>query len=64
VFLLIAADELRVTELSDPLVETVVWTIALSVVLHGLTAAPLARSYGRGVTDSTTRLPLVTRSTP
>ena len=46
VFLVIAVDDLGITQLSDPLVQTVVWTIALSVVLHGLTSAPLARAYG------------------
>ncbi len=30
-----------------PLIPTVVWTVLLSVVLHGLTAGPLAARYGR-----------------
>lgn len=47
VFLLMAADELHIEQLDHPLVQTVVWTIALSVLLHGLTAAPFVRSYVR-----------------
>jgi NhaP-type Na+/H+ or K+/H+ antiporter len=31
---------------NDTLVSTVVWTILLSVVLHGVTANPLAKFYG------------------
>ena len=56
-FALKAADELKITGLNNPLVDVVVWTIALSVVLHGLTAAPLARAYGRAVARSETRTP-------
>ena len=32
-----------------PLTATVAWTVVLSVILHGLTAGPLARRYGRRV---------------
>jgi len=32
---------------SDPLGPVVAWTVALSVVLHGFSATPLARWYGR-----------------
>jgi hypothetical protein len=31
---------------SKPLVSTVMWTILLSIVAHGLTANPLAKLYG------------------
>jgi len=31
---------------NDTVVEVATWTIVLSVVLHGLTAAPLSRAYG------------------
>ena len=54
VFLLLAAEEVRITQLTDPLVEVVVWTIALSVALHGLSAAPLAHAYGRATAQGET----------
>jgi NhaP-type Na+/H+ or K+/H+ antiporter len=49
VFLILAAHELHLgsQDTSGILAETVVWTILLSVVLHGLTAAPLSAWYGR-----------------
>ena len=31
---------------SNTLISTVVWTILLSVIAHGLTANPLAKFYG------------------
>jgi 6-phosphogluconolactonase len=34
---------------TDVLTATIGWTVLLSVVLHGLTAAPLARRYGQGI---------------
>jgi NhaP-type Na+/H+ or K+/H+ antiporter len=52
VFLLIAAEELHLDELHDPLVETVVWTIALSVLLHGLSAGPLSHRYAHAIAQA------------
>lgn len=49
VFLILAIDDLHLGSLSDPLVQTVVWTILLSVLLHGLSAGPLATRYGRRI---------------
>ena len=49
VFLILALDDLHITQLTDPLVQTVVWTIVLSVLLHGLTSNPLARAYGQHI---------------
>lgn len=52
VFTLIALEELGREGLSSaPLVEVATWTVFLSVVLHGLTARPLARRYGAMVVD-------------
>ena len=45
VFLIIAIDDLHIIGIDDVLVETVVWTILLSVVLHGLTSRPVAALY-------------------
>jgi NhaP-type Na+/H+ or K+/H+ antiporter len=42
---LVALDEAGVA--SDVLAQTVTWTVLLSVVLHGLSAAPLAGRFGR-----------------
>ena len=47
VFLIIALEGLQGAGLeTDVLVATIGWTVLLSVVLHGLTAVPLARRYG------------------
>ncbi len=46
VFTLIAVEELQGTGIETPLFEVATWTILLSVILHGLTARPLARAYG------------------
>jgi sodium/hydrogen antiporter len=53
VFLIIAGHglELAKTDLESVGVETVVWTIALSVVLHGLTSGPLSARFGRRQPD-------------
>jgi sodium/hydrogen antiporter len=45
VFLIIAVDDLRITSVKDVIVQTVVWTILLSVVLHGLTSKLGANHY-------------------
>ena len=50
VFMLIAFEELHSSgPAADAIVELATWTILLSVVAHGLSAGPLARSYGRRV---------------
>ena len=49
VFLLLTLEELRLETVHDPLVETVVWTITLSVLLHGLTAGPGSAWYARAI---------------
>jgi NhaP-type Na+/H+ or K+/H+ antiporter len=46
VFLIVANDDLHVIGLTTPVIQAVGWTILLSVVLHGLTAGPLAQAYG------------------
>jgi NhaP-type Na+/H+ or K+/H+ antiporter len=49
VFTLLAVEELRGTEVDIPLFEIATWTILLSVLLHGITARPLASAYGKAV---------------
>jgi NhaP-type Na+/H+ or K+/H+ antiporter len=49
VFLLIAVQELHEQPATATLAAAVTFTILLSVVLHGLTAGPLASSYGRRI---------------
>ena len=52
VFTLIAFETLEEGGLaSDTMVEIASWTIFLSVILHGVTAGPLARWYGRRVAN-------------
>ena len=46
VFTLLAIEELAGTAADLPLFEVATWTILLSVVLHGLSARPLAAAYG------------------
>jgi NhaP-type Na+/H+ or K+/H+ antiporter len=46
VFTLLAVDELRGTPVDLPILEVATWTILLSVILHGVTARPLAAAYG------------------
>jgi NhaP-type Na+/H+ or K+/H+ antiporter len=46
VFTLLAVEELVDTSIDLPLFEVATWTILLSVVLHGLSARPLAAAYG------------------
>lgn len=46
VFTLIALEELHGTPLDEPLMGIATWTILLSVILHGVTAHPLAGAYG------------------
>jgi NhaP-type Na+/H+ or K+/H+ antiporter len=48
VFLLLGLDGLAEADVaSEPLAAVVAWTVLLSVVLHGLSAGPLAAWYGR-----------------
>jgi sodium/hydrogen antiporter len=49
VFTLLALEELRGSAVDSPLFEIATWTILLSVVLHGLTARPLAAAYGASI---------------
>ena len=50
VFLIIGIDGLTAAGIeAAPYASTVAWTIVLSVLLHGFTAGPLARRYGRFV---------------
>lgn len=49
VFTLLAVEELRSTPVDLPLFEIATWTILLSVILHGVTARPLAAAYGARV---------------
>ena len=49
---LLALEELRGSAVDTPLFEIATWTILLSVVLHGLTARPLAAAYGASVRAS------------
>jgi NhaP-type Na+/H+ or K+/H+ antiporter len=49
VFLLIAAEDLHGHPSTSTLTAAVAYTILFSVVLHGLTAGPLAASYGRRI---------------
>jgi hypothetical protein len=47
VFTLLAIEELGGTaSVGIPLFQIATWTILLSVILHGLTARPLAAAYG------------------
>ena len=50
VFIVLVQDEM--TSGSAVLATSVTWTILLSVVLHGLSANALARSYGARITAS------------
>ena len=52
VFTLIAFETLEEGGLaSDTMIEIASWTVFLSVILHGVTAGPLARWYGRRIED-------------
>jgi hypothetical protein len=49
VFTLLAIEELSGTDVDLPLLEIATWTILLSVILHGISAHPLARAYGGSI---------------
>ena len=58
VFTILTIQTLHVAGIAtDTIVEMATWTILLSVFLHGLTAAPLSRWYGRWVGDQPSPLP-------
>jgi NhaP-type Na+/H+ or K+/H+ antiporter len=46
VFTLIAVQEFEHSSAATTLVQTATWTILFSVVLHGVSASPLAARYG------------------
>jgi NhaP-type Na+/H+ or K+/H+ antiporter len=53
VFTLIAVEELHgAGPIAEAVVELATWTILLSVVAHGVSAGPLARTYGRRVSEA------------
>jgi NhaP-type Na+/H+ or K+/H+ antiporter len=49
VFTLLALEEIEHGGGAAMLLQTVTWTILLSVVLHGLSASPLAARYGASI---------------
>ena len=49
VFTLLALEEIEHSGDGQLLLQTVTWTILLSVVLHGITASPLAARYGAAI---------------
>jgi NhaP-type Na+/H+ or K+/H+ antiporter len=52
VFTLIALQELEHSGGGTLLVQTATWTILLSVLLHGVSASPLAARYGRSISKA------------
>jgi sodium/hydrogen antiporter len=52
VFTLIALEDFEHSGGAATLIETATWTILLSVVLHGITASPLAARYGTSITKA------------
>ena len=52
VFTLIALEELDHSGGGTLLVQTATWTILLSVLLHGISAAPLAARYGASISKA------------
>jgi sodium/hydrogen antiporter len=52
VFTLVALEEFDHSQVGTMLVEAATWTILLSVVLHGITASPLAARYGALITKA------------
>ncbi len=49
VFTLVALEEIEHADGGSMLVQTITWTILLSVVLHGISAPPLATRYGAAI---------------
>jgi sodium/hydrogen antiporter len=60
VFLLIAAEDLHGQPSTATLTAAVTFTILFSVILHGLTAGPLAASYGRRIEGAGEGIPELT----
>jgi NhaP-type Na+/H+ or K+/H+ antiporter len=52
VFMLLAIEEFNHSAAAAALVQTATWTILLSVLLHGITASPLAARYGTAIARS------------
>jgi NhaP-type Na+/H+ or K+/H+ antiporter len=52
VFTLLALEEIERGSDGAMLLETVTWTILLSVVLHGISASPLAARYGASIAEA------------
>jgi NhaP-type Na+/H+ or K+/H+ antiporter len=52
VFTLLALEEIDPSAGSGMLLQTVTWTILLSVVLHGISASPLAARYGASISKA------------
>ena len=52
VFTLLALEEIDPSGGSGMLLQTVTWTILLSVVLHGISASPLAARYGASISKA------------
>ena len=52
VFTLLAYEELEHARDGALLVQTITWTVLFSVVLHGMSASPLAARYGAHITTS------------
>jgi NhaP-type Na+/H+ or K+/H+ antiporter len=65
VFLILAADDLHLTreDVGGLAVQTVIWTIALSVLLHGVSAGPMSAWFARTEASSERRAVPGTRST-
>lgn len=58
VFVLLAAESLgHASELGQLTLTVVTFTVLLSVVLHGMSAAPLAARYARALSDATEDMP-------
>ena len=49
VFTLLALEEIERGDAGGMLLQTITWTILLSVVLHGISAPPLAARYGASI---------------
>ena len=58
VFMIIALEGLHAAgQETDVLIATIGWTVLLSVLLHGLTAVPLARRYGARIASTAGDIP-------
>lgn len=57
VFTLLAIEGLHGTPVGAPIFEIATWTILFSVILHGVTARPLAAAYGSRIRAEDTTIP-------